>query len=93
MLVDELDWLASDQIGHGGRDVEYDRVGILNVLRVNSLNEWPKTVQVGQTWQIYKSQVEEVLLIDTQVDWNLADFATNLGKELLLLVNHRANIG
>ena len=93
MLVDKLNRLASDEIGHGGRDVEHDRVGVLNVLRVNSLNERTKTVQVGQTWQINKSQVEEVLLIDTQVDGNFTNFATNLGKEPLLLINYRANIG
>lgn len=93
ILVDKFDGLAGDEVCHGRCDVEHDTVWILNVVRVDVLDKWSKSLQVCESRQVNKSQVEEVTLVDPEVDRLFANLASHRGQIALLLVNHTSDVG
>lgn len=92
LSVDQGHGLPGCGVDDGRRDVEHDRVLLLNVLRVDVLDEGAKIVLVGKSWQVHQGQVEKVAFVYPQVDRLRRDSAANLCHFLLLGADRIADL-
>ena len=84
--------MTSHEICHGTCHVQNDRVGILDILGVDVLDEGAESAKISETWEINECEVEKVFLIDSQIDRAPADFASNSCQVLLLGVDNGSDV-